>query len=295
MHDQRHAEFPTLNNQGGKLHHSSSSGTQESCHGSKEPKPKAAFPFVAVKNLKAFYLGKVYHGVRGQPLDSTLFNADATRRWIGCITKLNWLQNNREPAGPLPLISFNEWLTFEECLFTWCAKTRSPRTNVLLSCLLQPQTNITDKMRAQTYDSIDDNLIATMLLMGPDVLHDNQQLYDHLKGWMQDGPAWSFLQEFNCNRDGRGAYLAVKPQAEGQATPMSRKVKAYRPRHMRLLLCHATLVGQSSSLLIPISLNTRRHIMIFRCWVSRLWRQRKSGISWRGSMIQHSQLSRELS
>jgi hypothetical protein len=55
----------------------------------KKPEPKAAFPFVAVKNLKAFYLWIVYCEVRGQPLDSTLFDADTMKTWIGCEAELD--------------------------------------------------------------------------------------------------------------------------------------------------------------------------------------------------------------
>jgi len=193
----------------------------------KKPEPKAAFPFVAVKNLKAFYLWIVYREVRGQPLDLTLFDADTMKKWISREAELDRSKDDREPPEPSALTSFDDWLTFEECVLTWCANTRSSMTKVPFSYLLRSHSDVTDEMRAKTYDSIDDNLMNTMLLTGPDVLHDNRQLYDHLKGWMQDGPAWSFMQAFNRSRDGRGAYLAVKAQAEGQAALMSRKAKAY--------------------------------------------------------------------
>jgi hypothetical protein len=42
--------------------------------------PRADFPSVVVKNLKAFYLWVVYRQVRGQPLGSILFDADAMRK-----------------------------------------------------------------------------------------------------------------------------------------------------------------------------------------------------------------------
>jgi hypothetical protein len=86
-------------------------------------------------------------------------------------------------------------------------------------------------MRAKTYDLIDDDLIdddliATMLLVGPGVLHDNQQFYNHLKGWMQDGPAWSFMQASTttgkavvrvpCHEDpGKGLGCPDVPEGQG--------------------------------------------------------------------------------
>ncbi len=193
----------------------------------KNPQPKAAFPYIAVKNLKAFYLWVCYREVRGQALDASSFGNDTMKTWIGREAELDRSKNDREPPEPSTLISFDDWLTFEESLFTWCDNTRSPMTKVPFSYLLRSHTDVTEEMKTTTYDSIDDDLINTMLLTGPDVLHDNRQLYDHLKGWMQDGPAWSFMQAYNRNRDGRGAYLAVKAQAEGQAALMSRKAKAY--------------------------------------------------------------------
>jgi hypothetical protein len=42
-----------------------------------------------------------------------------------------------------------------------------------------------------------------------------------------DGPGWSFIKKFDKTKDGRGAVLALKAQAEGTSAKLTRKQAAY--------------------------------------------------------------------
>jgi hypothetical protein len=42
-----------------------------------------------------------------------------------------------------------------------------------------------------------------------------------------DGPGWSFVRKFDKHKDGRGAVLALKTQAEGTSAKITRKQSAY--------------------------------------------------------------------
>jgi hypothetical protein len=71
-----------------------------------KPEPKAAF--IAVKNLKAFYLWNCYCEVQGQALTASDFRNNTMETWIGREAELDWSKNDREPPEPSPLISFDD-------------------------------------------------------------------------------------------------------------------------------------------------------------------------------------------
>jgi hypothetical protein len=64
-------------------------------------------------------------------------------------------------------------------------------------------------------------------LTGDDFRIDNRRVYLVLKGLVIDGPGWAFIRKFNKDQDGRGAYFALKAQAEGQSAITTRLNKAY--------------------------------------------------------------------
>ncbi|KAI2501803.1 Reverse transcriptase (RNA-dependent DNA polymerase) [Fragilaria crotonensis] len=51
--------------------------------------------------------------------------------------------------------------------------------------------------------------------------------YDEFKPLVVDGPGWSFIKKFDKAKDGRGAVLALKTQAEGTSAKLTRKQAAY--------------------------------------------------------------------
>jgi hypothetical protein len=189
--------------------------------------PRPVFPFVSVKRFKAFYHWIIYTDARGQNLQPGQFTEATLQKWMAHIMELDRNKNDGEAKLPEPLTSFDDWVEWEERLFTFCSNRRSDRTGVPFSYLLRAHTEVTDELRNAEYDSIDDDLIATMVLAGGDMEHDNQQLYNILKGLLQDGAAAPFMAPHNRARNGRLAYLAVKAQAEGHAAKTSRKAKAY--------------------------------------------------------------------
>lgn len=189
--------------------------------------PRPTFPFLAVKRLQALFLWCIYRLARGQQASPADFNAAAMVRWERRLHEIERNSNDEDVKTAGPLESFNDWVQWEEALLTWAANVRSARTNVPLQYLLRSHSDVTVEALNAQYETIDEDLIATTLLAGEDYEHDNQQLYDSLKAMNREGPGWPFLQQFNRRREGRGAYLALKAQAEGQSAVESRKLKAY--------------------------------------------------------------------
>jgi hypothetical protein len=56
---------------------------------------------------------------------------------------------------------------------------------------------------------------------------DNRNLYDEFKPLIVDGPGWGFVKKFDKQKDGRGAVLALKTQAEGTSAKITRKQAVY--------------------------------------------------------------------
>jgi hypothetical protein len=131
------------------------------------------------------------------------------------IVFLDRLENDQEIPTPLPLTSFDDWVAWLESLLAWARHMRSARTGTPFLYLLRDHQDVTPDMLTTAYDSIDEELISTVILAGPNYEHDNCLLFDHLHGWLGEGPAWPFMQLHARTMNGRAAFFAVKAQADG--------------------------------------------------------------------------------
>lgn len=96
-----------------------------------------------------------------------------------------------------------------------------------LSYIYRTHTEVTDEIRAADYDDSDQRYIATVALRGPEYRIDNGRVFDKLRPLVNEGTCWSFIESFKRRKDGRGAILALRRLAMGDAPTQSRKVKAY--------------------------------------------------------------------
>jgi hypothetical protein len=103
---------------------------------------------------------------------------------------------------------------------------RSARMITPFSYLLREHQDVMPDMLVTAYDSIDEELVVSMVILaGPNYEHDNHLLFNHLRGWLREGPAWPFMQLHARTMNGRAAFFAVK--AEGQAALTSRRAREY--------------------------------------------------------------------
>jgi hypothetical protein len=84
---------------------------------------RPSFPFMAVKKFKAFYHYLQYREARGQDLNLMvpLFDDDVMVVWMNHMDELDRISADADPTPPTPLSSFNDWVNWEEQLFTYCA------------------------------------------------------------------------------------------------------------------------------------------------------------------------------
>jgi hypothetical protein len=98
--------------------------------------------------------------------------------------------------------------------------------HVPLLYLLRKHEVVTNETRALTYLNMD-KLSAVTLFSGVHYTIDNTQLYNKLKPLVCKWIGWSIGKRFQKQMDGRGAFLAIKEQAEGEATVATTKTKSY--------------------------------------------------------------------
>jgi len=65
------------------------------------------------------------------------------------------------------------------------------------------------------YSDTDVEYMRTFKLEGDAYTDDSKHIFDEFKPLIIDGPGWTYVKSFGHKRDGRGAILALKRQAEG--------------------------------------------------------------------------------
>jgi hypothetical protein len=127
---------------------------------------------------------------------------------------------------PEKLTDLAKWTKFWELLTTYLGRVKGAALTPL-SYLVREHEEVTQEQLDAEYKSVQERLIATTSLNGSHFELDNRTLYDEFKPLVVDGPGWSFIKKFDRAKDGRGAVLALKLQAEGTSAKLTRKQAAY--------------------------------------------------------------------
>jgi hypothetical protein len=127
---------------------------------------------------------------------------------------------------PEKLVDLAKWTKFWELLTTYLGRVKGAALTPL-SYLVREHEEVTRVHHDAEYQSMPERLIATTSLHGTHFDLDNRTLYDEFKPLVVDGPGWSFIKKFDRSKDGRGAVLALKSQAEGTSAKLTRKQAAY--------------------------------------------------------------------
>ena len=127
---------------------------------------------------------------------------------------------------PEKLADLAKWTKFWELLTTYLGRVKGAALTPL-SYLVREHEEVTPAHHDAVYQSLQERLIATTALNGTHFELDNRTLYDEFKPLVVDGPGWSFIKKFDKSKDGRGAVLALKSQAEGTSAKLTRKQAAY--------------------------------------------------------------------
>ena len=127
---------------------------------------------------------------------------------------------------PSKLTDLAKWTKFWELFTTYLGRVQGAAL-IPLSYLIREHDEVTPELREAEYATMQERLIATTALNGTHFELDNRTLYDEFKPLVVDGPGWSFIKKFDRTKNGRGAVLALKSQAEGTSAKLTRKQTAY--------------------------------------------------------------------
>jgi hypothetical protein len=67
------------------------------------------------------------------------------------------------------------------------------------------------------YQSEHHRLISVTPLVGIEFEEDNGKVFDFLKSWTLNGPAWTWMRAYNATRNGRASWLVFVNHFEGDA------------------------------------------------------------------------------
>ena len=127
---------------------------------------------------------------------------------------------------PAKLTDLVKWTKFWELFTTYLGRIKGAALTPL-TYLIRDHDAVTPELLAADYASTQERLFATTSLSGAHFELDNRTLYDEFKPLVVDGPGWSFIKRFDKKKDGQGAVLALKAQAEGTSAKLTRKQAAY--------------------------------------------------------------------
>jgi hypothetical protein len=115
--------------------------------------------------------------------------------------------------APTKFKTITKWKAFKDGTIAYFNSLKG-KHNIPLACIIQdseiPQPN-------QAYQSEHHRLIEITPLNGIEYEEDNGKVFDLLKSWTINGPAWTWMRAFNSTRNGRQAWLSLVTHFEGNA------------------------------------------------------------------------------
>jgi hypothetical protein len=192
---------------------------------------KLIFPYLL--KLKALRAWIDFRRARGQDLDVNLFVGDEMiREWQIRATEMltyNSASAVARSEGTLPPVLRTDWRSFEELFRTYLLTRRSAFCGTPLAYIIRETAVPNDDMLGpHDYGTIDDCLLATHSHGHSSYRVDNNTVFDLFKRLIYNSSFWQFAMAFDNARDGRGAFLAVKAQAEGQSAVITQRAAAYK-------------------------------------------------------------------
>ncbi len=186
--------------------------------------PPVPVPYLAQKRLGIFSYWATRQNRLGEPIDAALFTIPAMNQYGAMITLSSQSKDEDliiKPPGEYK--TGTEWKAFKEGAIAYlnCVKGKHdiPLAYVIRENQI-PQVN-------QVYQSEHHRLIEITPLIGAEFEEDNGHVFNLLKSWTVNRPAWTWMRSHNSLRDGRQAWLSLVNHFEGEAQRDRVKDNAY--------------------------------------------------------------------
>jgi len=184
--------------------------------------PPVVVPFLAQKRLNIFCYWATKRHRLNEPIDAGLFNQAAIEAY-GSMMTLEEKDEEVVVKAPGEYKKDTKWKSFKEGAIAYFNGIKGNH-NIPLAYVIRdqevPQVN-------QAYQSEHHRIVAITPLAGAAYEDDNGKVFDLLKSWTINGPAWTWMRAHNSTRNGRLAWLSLVNHFEGDAQRDRVKDAAY--------------------------------------------------------------------
>jgi len=126
------------------------------------------------------------------------------------------------PTIEVPKLTKGTWKTFNQSVIESISRVRGmnaiPLTYIIRNYLVGNYDDL--------YDSTEDQLINCINLSGGAFKSDNQSVFSMLVQYTKGFESETIIEKFNCSRDGRGAYTAIRSHMQSTAYMNNLRTKA---------------------------------------------------------------------
>jgi len=186
--------------------------------------PVIAVPFMAQQRFVTLCYWINPRTRLGEPIAPRLFNDQAIIQY-GCLMAQE--ERDKETEGVKETAEFktgNKWKPFKEGCIAFF-HTNLGMDRVPFSYIIREDAMPGDPLAV--YPNEHARLIAITPHTGLKFDTDNGRVFDHLKSWTLNGPAWTWIRSYNSTRNGRAAWLVLLEHYEGDAQRDRVKDAAY--------------------------------------------------------------------
>jgi hypothetical protein len=186
--------------------------------------PPVNVPYIAQKRFNIFCYWVNRRTRLNKPIDAGSFNQAA----LDSYGRLLAFENNQEDEAttiksPAEYKVGSKWKAFKEGAIAYFNSVKGLHL-IPLAYVIREQEIPDPNMVCQSEHH---RLISVTPQVGIEFEEDNGKVFDFLKSWTLNGPAWTWMRAYNATRNGRASWLVFVNHFEGDAQRDRVKDHAY--------------------------------------------------------------------
>jgi hypothetical protein len=186
--------------------------------------PPVVVPYIAQRRLNIFCYWVNRRTHLNEAIDPARLNQQALESY-GRLMAFDEAQDDdaTKVKAPAEYKTGSKWKPFREGVIAYLNSVKGSHSIPLAYVICERE--IPDPLAV--YQSEHHRLISIMPLNGIEYEEDNGKVFDLLKSWTLNGPAWTWMRAHNNTRNGRAAWLGLVAHFEGDAQRDRVKDQAY--------------------------------------------------------------------
>lgn len=174
--------------------------------------PPVVVPVLVQRRLNIFSFWVNNRNHLHEPIEAGLFNQAALEAY-GATMALMMKDEDIIIKEPAQHKTASKWKAFKEEAIA-CMNGIKGKHNIPLAYIIREHKA---SLGNPAYQSDHHRIIVITLLVGPEFDEDNRKVFDLLKSWIINGPAWTWMRAYNPTRNGCQAWLSLVNHFEKDA------------------------------------------------------------------------------